>query len=121
MNLIKFNVKKVYQINAQRVRILAESDGHPFPRIKPQRPGNAKQNERLVSAQKSGPADIAFTQFSLHKRQKVISHANEDSNTRSIHPVNLSMNTIQDAPKKLSAKKGLKGKKKDGDEKMDED
>lgn len=114
------------------MRVLGQSDGIPCPRIKPRRPEHEKQSDNAVSPAKSDSANRAFSNFSLRKRPKLAHPINGLPKASSSQTERGSDSTIDDnnyekssetlsMAKKVAAKKYLKQKKKDIEEKMDED
>lgn len=130
---IFINISKVYQINAQHIRVLSESDGTPFPVIKSRWLDGGKQTEKTVHLQKTGSASAAFTNFSLHKCPKFMEMTKALTSlvtTKSVHkngsiPMNTNNLSKQSkdfsGPKKVLIKKDMKPRRKDLKDKMDED
>ncbi|KAG6876463.1 hypothetical protein C0992_012883 [Termitomyces sp. T32_za158] len=64
-------VRKMYQINAHRVRILADSDGQPFVRTQPTIPASTADISKKTNQLISHAADTAFANFNPTKRIKL--------------------------------------------------
>lgn len=117
----------MYQINAHRIRVLSHSDGEPFPLITPKRLDNEK-HDKPVTEREAGSANAAFTNFSLHKRPKILPKTGQSSATTATPTQTLNVSIPADASSstvtissKQSTKKTSKMKKRDIEERMDED
>ncbi|KAG6895211.1 hypothetical protein C0992_002553 [Termitomyces sp. T32_za158] len=127
-------LKKLYQINAHRVRILATSDAQPFLKIRPTIPSDTIESGRKSSI--SCLANDAFANFNPNKRLKITGKTGVStitgiaSTSKQIAdptvrapPASIDANIGSMLKKSVSNKRSLntKLKKKVEDERMDED